>query len=596
MQSENHNKKFARFLLGPILVLAGGCAQFDAFLNPDSKTSAQQTESATLAQERTEEQTASTPVELAVPGDAPFPAYAQGEDMSAGFVDTANLEADIRNEQSPNEESPSEQSQVAEAEATAQNDVWERIRNGFMLDDHEHKRIKREFNWYARHPEYIDRVVERARPYLYFIAEEVDARSIPAELALLPIVESAFQPFAYSHGRASGIWQFIPSTGRMYGLKQTWWYDGRRDVYMSTKAALRYLEKLSKQFDGDWLLALAAYNSGAGTVRKAIRYNKKRGKPTDFFSLRLPRETRGYVPKLLALKRLVANSEDHGITIASIANQPYFERVEVGSQIDLALVAELAEMDIDELYKLNPAFNRWATDPAGPHHVLLPVERVESFVDALEKLPADQRVRWVRHKIKSGEALSTIAAKYHTSVSSIKRMNRIRGTRIRAGKSLIIPVASRSATSYKHSEEQRKKRTVDQPRNGTKIIHLVQRGDTLWDIARTYGVGMRQLAKWNGMATRDPLKPGQKLVVWSTKSVKVSAVSMGNLQSPPERQVTKRIGYRVKRGDSLSRISSRFNVSVAQLRRWNRLPKGKYLQPGQHLTLYVDVTRQTSRS
>ncbi len=597
MQFKNQNKQFLSFLPGVLLVFLGGCAQFDSLLStsdtPADTPSSRPAESAAIA----------------VAGDAPFPALV----ITDTGADSAkvSIQAELLNEipvddvaetfTLSDEEVLAVGVDVAEAESDAKfgatdDDVWSRIRAGFELEEYDHRRIKREFAWFSRHPEYIDRVAKRARPYLHFIIEEVESRGIPTELALLPIVESAFQPFAYSHGRASGIWQFIPSTGKLYGLKQTWWYDGRRDVYASTRAALTLLQRLNKQFKGDWLLALAAYNSGAGTVSKAIRKNKKRGKPIDFFSLGLPRETRGYVPKLLALKKLIADPEAVGMTIAPIPNEPYFKRIDIGSQIDLALAADLAGIKIDELYQLNPAFNRWATDPKGPHYLLLPLGQVDEFETALNKLPKKDRVRWVRHKIRNGETLSTIATKYHTSVTLIKRTNRIRGTQIRAGKSLIIPVASRSAPTYKHSAEQRKSRTQNVSRKGKKTHHTVQRGDTLWDIAQLYKVGVRALAKWNSMAPTDTLRLGQKLVIWSNKSAKVSVIEAAHHALPPNRSITKRIGYRVRRGDSLSRISSKFNVSVAQLRRWNKLPKGKYLQPGQYLTVYVDVTSQTARS
>ena len=208
-------------------------------------------------------------------------------------------------------------------------DLWNRIRAGFQLEDMDHPRIQRELNWYARHPEYMERVAERAQPYLHFIVEEFEKANIPSEIILLPIVESAFQPFAYSHGRAAGIWQFIPGTGRRFGLEQNWWYDGRRDVYASTMAAIKYLTSLNKQFDGDWMLALAAYNSGSGTVKRAIRRNKRQGKPTDFFSLHLPKETRAYAPKLMALKKLIANPEKYDMTIPSIPDEPYLARVKL---------------------------------------------------------------------------------------------------------------------------------------------------------------------------------------------------------------------------------------------------------------------------
>lgn len=468
-------------------------------------------------------------------------------------------------------------------------DVWQRIRDNFEFVDIEHPRIQRQLEWYVKHPNYINRVVERARPYMFFIAEEVEAAGIPSELALLPIVESAFQPFAYSHGRASGIWQFISSTGRRYGLKQNWWYDGRRDVYASTKAAVRFLDNLQTNFKGNWLYALAAYNAGGGNVRKAVRHNKHRGKPTDFFSLKLPPETKAYVPKLLALKKIINNPEKYGIKLAPIPNKPYLAKVDTGSQIDLARVAELADIELDKVYKLNPGFNRWATAPDGPHYVLLPIDKAEGFETKLAELPREERIRWVRHKILKGETLSTIAAKYHTSISSIKKVNRIRGNMLREGSGLTIPVASKKLHSYKLSANQRKQKLQNIPRNGIKVTHIVQAGDTFWELARRHKVGVRQLAKWNSMAPRDPLVPGQKIIIWSRTGDTVSHNDPDNLDITHRRNVTKRIGYRVRTGDSLARIAQKFKVTIAQLRRWNRLPEGKYLQPGQRLTLFVNV-------
>ncbi|MCH9049085.1 MAG: transglycosylase SLT domain-containing protein [Proteobacteria bacterium] len=258
--------------------------------------------------------------------------------------------------------------------------------------------------WFTRNQAYLDRVSGRAEPYLYYIVEELEKRNMPLDLALLPIVESAYNPFAYSRSRASGIWQFMPSTGRIYGLKQNWWYDGRRDIVAATGAALNYLQKLHQEFDGDWLLALAAYNSGEGNVGKAIRRNKKAGKPTDFFSLRLPRETRGYVPSLLAVAEIVSNPGKYKITLKPIANTRYFKQVDINSQIDLATAGELSELSIEELYTLNPGFNRWATDPEGPHRLLIPVDKVTAFENKLATLSSDERIKWQQHKIKKGES------------------------------------------------------------------------------------------------------------------------------------------------------------------------------------------------
>ncbi|MEJ2140790.1 MAG: LysM peptidoglycan-binding domain-containing protein [Gammaproteobacteria bacterium] len=516
-------------------------------------------------QSDTHHEKATQTTNYSVLGDANFPALSLKEEIQQHIDDQETVALPYRN------------------------DVWQRLRDNFKLADIDHPRIQRQVDWYARHPQYIDRVVERARPYMYFIATEVEAAGIPAELALLPIVESAFQPFAYSHGRASGIWQFISSTGRRYGLKQNWWYDGRRDVYASTRAAVRLLDNLQQNFNGNWLYALAAYNAGGGNVRKAIRRNKRRGKPIDFFSLRLPAETKAYVPKLLALKKIINNPEKYGITLAPIDNQPYLAKVETGSQIDLAHVAEMADVELDEVYKLNPGFNRWATAPDGPHYVLLPIDKADGFKTKLAELPREERIRWVRHTIRNGETLSTIAARYHTSIISIKKVNRIRGNFLRAGRGLTIPVASKKLRSYKLSANQRKKKLQNIPRKGIKVTHIVQTGDTFWELARRHKVGIRQLAKWNSMAPRDPLVPGQKIIIWSRTGDSVSHNNPDHLNITHRSNITKRIGYRVRNGDSLARIAQKFRVSISQLRRWNRLPKGKYLQPGQRLTLFVNV-------
>jgi len=490
--------------------------------------------------------------------------------------------------------SPAAEIEVSESDPFEEPDhgtysIWPRIRAGFMIDTHlEHPSVQSELEWYSKHPDYLYRTMQRAEPFIHFILEEVEKRGLPTELVLLPIVESAYQPFAYSHGRAAGIWQFIPSTGRIYGLEQTWWYDGRRDIYASTQAALQYLQSLNKQFDGDWTLALAAYNSGSGTVRRAIRKNEKQGKPTDFWHLKLPKETRAYVPKLMALKELVESPELYEVGLRCIPDAPGFIKVDTKSQIDLALAAELAELDMDTLYSYNPAFNRWATAPEGPHRLLLPYHNAEKFKANLALFPEDQRVQWKRHKIKTGETLSHIAVKYDTSVKELRRINSIKGNNIRAGKHLLIPVASRDQATYRLSSTQRKKALQSTKRdNKTRINHIVQNGESFWTISRKYKVNMHKLARWNGMAVRDPLRKGQKLVVWTDnrgKSVVAGRHKPAHTIRP--------ISYTVRNGDSLYRIANRYSVSIDDLHRWNKI-KGKYLQPGQKLKVYVDITEQS---
>lgn len=456
-------------------------------------------------------------------------------------------------------------------------DLWQRIAMQFSLGNETHKRIVAQRNWYQKHPGYMRRVTKRAQPFMHLIVEQIEQQNLPLELALLPIVESAFDPFAYSHGRAAGLWQFIPGTGKRFGLRQSWWYDGRRDVLASTQAALAYLTYLHRYFDGDWLHALAAYNSGEGRVRRAILANQKAGKNTDFWALDLPKETRAYVPKLLALKQLLLNKDSSNFVFPLIKNEQRLSVVPIASQIDLAFAADLAGISLDALHAINPGFNRWATDPNGPHRLLLPLDNATTFTQALAKVDDSQRLNWTRHKVKSGESLLLLAKKYHTSVDIIKKINNLTSNTIRAGKHLLIPVALLELDEYRLSADQRLVALQQQHPQRSKIDYRVQAGDTLWDISRLYKVSHRQLAKWNAMAPGDTLRPGQKLVIWLAK--------------PAHQGVVREVNYQVKNGDSLAVIAKRFKVKLGELVNWNQLDLNKYLQPGQTLKIFVNVTQ-----
>lgn len=471
-------------------------------------------------------------------------------------------------------------------EKNISDDIWQRIRDDLTFNVPQNRRVIVQRNWYAKNQAYLDRVAKRAQPYMHYIVEELDAANMPMEMALLPIVESAFDPFAYSHGRASGMWQFVPGTGTRFGMKQNWWYDGRRDVIASTQGAIKYLKYLHKFFDGDWLLALAAYNSGEGRVRRAVRNNAKRNMPTDFWSLDLPKETRAYVPKLLALADLVKRPSDFNVELYEIDNTSVITAVDIGSQIDLAKAAELAELTLKELQHLNPGYNRWATDPKGPHYLVVPNHKVEKFKKGLSTLSKKDRLAWQRYQIKNGDSLGKIAKQFNTEIGVIKQVNNIRGTQIRAGKHLLIPVAAKSLDSYILSQDQRLAKKQNTPRGNQKLVHTVKSGDNFWDISRKYGVNYRQLAKWNGMAPRDTLRLGQQLVIW--KEQKVTNIAAAS--TPNEQAIMRNITYKVRRGDSFARIADKFNVTIKDIERWNRLNRKKYLQPGQMLKLSVDVT------
>jgi len=478
---------------------------------------------------------------------------------------------------------------LKDSKAIDENNIWPRIQSQLSFDIPEQKRLVSQRNWYVKHPSYLKRVAKRAEPFLYYIVDELEKNNMPIELALLPVVESAFDPFAYSHGRASGMWQFVPGTGDRFGMKQNWWYDGRRDVIASTEGAIKYLKYLNKFFDGDWMLALAAYNSGEGRVRNAVRKNKRLGKPTDFWSLDLPKETRAYVPKLLALADIIKRPQDFNLTLYPIDNKSVLSQVDIKSQLDLAKAATLAGLSLAELQRLNPGFNRWATDPDGPHRLLLPSHTVEKFELGLNKLSKNDRLAWQRYKIKSGDNLGVIANKFNTRVDLIQQVNNIKGNQIRAGKHLLIPVAAKSLDSYVFSQEQRIAKKQSRPQKGRKVTHTVRSGDNLWDLGRKYKVDGKSIAKWNGFAPRDSLKLGQKLVIWQKETSKTSYanVKAGN---NVENAIMRNITYKVRRGDSFARIADKFNVRISDIERWNKLDRTKYLQPGQRLKLSVDVT------
>ncbi|MDX1562039.1 MAG: LysM peptidoglycan-binding domain-containing protein [Gammaproteobacteria bacterium] len=469
-------------------------------------------------------------------------------------------------------------------------DLVARIRAGFSLPAVDDPDVAQELAFYASHPDYIARVFERGSRYLHHISAVLEERGMPSDLALLPIVESAFDPFAYSRGRASGLWQIIPGTGRRLGLKQNWWYDGRRDIVDSTRAALDYLELLHDQFDGDWLLAVAGYNSGEGNVARAIRRAEADGRPTDFWSIRgdLPAETRAYVPRLLAIRDLVAAAEDHEIELPLIDDAPYFDIVETEGQIDVALAAELAALDVDTVYALNPGINRWATDPDGPHRLLVPAEAAPVRTDALASLDMTERVRWTCHQIGRGETLSQIAVKYETTPDVLRQINGISGNLIRAGDHLMIPHASAASGTYSLSLDARVARTQERERDGQRVDYRVEPGDSLWSISRRFGVGTAELASWNAMAPGDVLSVGRTLVIWTDDPVAAAAAA------PAGPAQIRQVNYVVRSGDSLARIAGRFRVSVAELVEWNALSVDKYLQPGQSLVLYVDVTEQST--
>ena len=463
-------------------------------------------------------------------------------------------------------------------------DLFDRMRAGFAFDEVQEPAIDVQLAWFEHNPDYLERVFQRGQRYMYHIITEVEARGMPLEFALLPVVESAYEPFAYSRSRAAGLWQFIPDTGARFGLKRDWWYDGRRDVVESTRAALDYLQALHDQFDGDWLLAIAAYNVGENTVQRELDFNRANGKPTDFWHLRLPAETRAYVPKLLALKRLMAEPERYGLEFAAIPNEPYFAVIDTDSQIDLKIAAQLASTSYDELVALNPGYNRWATDPDGPHRMLVPIDNADGFDTALKTLGPDDRVRFASHEVTRKETLAMIAKQYGTSVAVITKINDLKGGKVTPGETLKIPEISGELPDKVLLAAAR----VDRPetdvggRRQRQIVYRVRSGETLSSIARRHGMPVTTLARLNNMGAGDTLVKGQRLVIKaSARRFRDEGVASG-----------RRVLYTVRSGDTVYSISRQFQVPVPQLKTWNGLNEHHQIKAGQRLVMYVDSSRQ----
>ncbi|CAI8791023.1 transglycosylase SLT domain-containing protein [Pseudomonas sp. IT-P294] len=412
-------------------------------------------------------------------------------------------------------------------------DVWERMRQGFQLQDGlgVNPRIEQQRLWFASNPSFLENAGERGSLYIHYIIERLEERNMPLELALLPVIESAYNPMAYSRADAVGLWQFIPSTGRYYNLRQTRFYDGRRDITASTTAAMDYLTRLHDMFNGDWLLALAAYNAGEGTVSRAIERNEKLGLPTDYWNLPLPAETQAYVPKLLALSQVVLAPEAYGVNLNPIANAPYFQVVEINQRMDLSKVAAVANIDEDELFQLNPAFKQRTTID-GPQHLLVPTSKAQLLTASLSTMRPEEL-------ISKKSFTPVFEGADESEVASLKRAYR------------------------------------------------VKRGDNLVAIARANKVDVKDLQRWNKMSGKD-LKVGQTLVMQDTtkrSGGRVNTVVAANSKNGSKAAKAKPpTQYKVQQGDSLYMVAKRFNVEMQHLKRWN--PRvGQALKPGQMLTV-----------
>jgi membrane-bound lytic murein transglycosylase D len=390
-------------------------------------------------------------------------------------------------------------------------DLWQRIRRGFKMPELAGRLASNSTRWYASQPDYIGRMASRGNRYLFHIVEEIEKRGMPTELALLPFVESAMQPEAESHAKAAGLWQFIPSTGKLYQLEQNLWKDERRDVLESTRAALDYLQKLYNDF-GDWHLALAAYNCGEGCVAKAIARNRARHKPANYASLRLPRETQYYVPKLQAIKNIVRAPQDFDIALPAIQNEPYFAVVRKTRDMDIVTAARLAEMPVDEFESLNPSFNRPVMVGAGQSRILLPADRADTFIGNLAAYEATGQAlaSWTAYGLKPNETLAQVAERAGISEAALREANRIPPRfRIAPGSTILIPRDETMDDIPSEKLDASFALVPEQP-NLRRITYRVRRGDSLSGVARRWHVQADDIVAWNRLRSPN-LFAGQRL-------------------------------------------------------------------------------------
>lgn len=440
--------------------------------------------------------------------------------------------------------------------------VWDVLREQLVLN-HEvnHPEVQAQLRWLMAHPGYLQKLTQ-SEPYIYHIVTEVRKRGLPGELALLPMQESAYNPFAYSVVGAAGLWQLMPGTGDHLGLKQDWWYDGRRSIPSSTNAALNYLTHLYKYFNGDWLLAIAAYDAGEGTISRAVK-NSGLNRRVSFWQLSVPNETRAYVPRLLALAEIIKYPDRYRVTLPPIAHVPYFQEVDVGSQIDLNHAAKLAGISYTDLIRLNPGFNRWATAPNQPFKLLIPADKVASFTRNLVHVPQDKRVSWQTHQVRSGESLDNIAQHYFTTAKLIRELNQLKSDKLIIGQSILIP----SSKNAPQVVRQTPVKIIDRPitYQTYKVIHIVQIGENLEALTKKYNISLDKIRLWNPtLAEKDPIS-GDQLIIWRNK-------------------ITPGI-YTIQAGDNLGIIAKKYNTTVGVLQKLNpALTKG-LLKPGQQLII-----------
>lgn len=470
--------------------------------------------------------------------------------------------------------------------------IWDRLRADFQLPNAANRpEVQAQINWLAHNQGYLDRTIRRAAPYMYLIFQETQSRNLPAELVLLPIMESAYNPFIRSSRGAVGLWQLMSGTANGFGVKQDFWYDGRRDVYASTNAALDYLTYLQSYFGGDWLLAIAAYDAGEGRLQSAVHHNAERGLSTDFWSLSLPAETQAYVPRLLALAAIIQNPGKYNLTLPPITDQPYLQQVDLGAPINLSQAAEMAGMSLAELKALNPGYSRTSTGPNGPYRLLLPIDRIPMFKERLASMPALTKTTWGRYKVQHGDTLSSIADHFDTSVAQLRSANHLKGNHVPVGRVIMIPVGTEQVTPHIYDLATGQKtpltadNVVDQAANvaasQTPEVSNVSTATTS-TAAPSAGIATQQTSAV--ATTQQSTTANNTATAGNDEATDTAAAAAAAEQRAAE--VSAKTYHTIKRGETLSMIARHYGVTVSDIQRWNNLKANKVLKLGTRLIIY----------
>ena len=449
------------------------------------------------------------------------------------------------------------------------NSVWNRMRSGFCFRNINSTRISQELKWMKRNKEFVYRSIDRSKPYLYHILSYLEKRNLPHELALLPMVESGFQPYAYSSSRAAGIWQFIPPTAREYGLKMNWQYDGRRDVLESTKAATYFLSDMHRHFKGNWLLAIASYNTGAGNVRKAINRANNLFTEPSYWDLDLPRETELYVPRLLALSKIVANPKKYGFNLPNIENTKFTSTVRFRDKIDFKTLSIITGISEDELVHLNPGFSTWLMNPSQQNSLLLPTKAAKTFNSRYNKI-AKLIFENKAHKVIRGDSLYKISRIYNVKINALKKANNLTKDIIYIGQELNIP-SEMSTTTKEFITVNGKKYFVS--KKEIVFNHIIKRYDNWYKIAKKYDVPLKKLLAWNNATKNTKLKINNLVKIKLQGPILLDNKNESSLR------------YVVSSGERYDQIIRGFNISKEKLITDNNLKNRKYLTAGDNLTI-----------